>query len=44
MTVSPKEIQKAEQVGAQGGTVPTTGRSSADKQQIDAAVARGQGR
>lgn len=44
MTVSPKEIQKAEQVGAQGGNVSTNGLPSADKQQIDAAVLRGQGR
>lgn len=44
MTLSQKDTQKAEQVGSNGGTVSTTGMSSGDKQQTDAAVARGQGR
>ena len=44
MAVSDKTIKQAEQTGKSGGTVSTTGMPSSDKQAIDAAVARGQGR
>lgn len=44
MTVSQKQIQNAENTGAQGGNVNTTGMSTTNKQQIDAAVARGKGK
>lgn len=44
MSASDKDVQQAEKIGSQGGTVNTTGMSSGDKEKIDAAVARGQGR
>lgn len=37
MATSQKELQQAKQIGASGGSVDTTGRSSQDKQALDKA-------
>lgn len=41
-TLTKQQLQQAQQVGAQGGTVNTTGLHHVDKAAIDAAVRRGQ--
>ena len=42
MTVSQADLNKAKQIGANGGTVNTNGMQSQDKQKTDAAVRQGQ--
>lgn len=41
MAVSQADLDRAKQIGANGGTVNTNGMNSADKQRIDAAVNAG---
>ena len=44
MALSTQQTVKIEQIGGSGGAVSTTGKTAQEKQEIDAAIKRGQNR